>query len=262
MLRIVEEMKHTLHTIMEVSKEIDSGSGQLAQAAQDLAEGSTIQANRMSEVADMIDMMVVNMENEAKEAQSAVSIAAQSGEMLMVGNAKMQELKSAIGEISNCSEAIRSIISAIEEIANQTNLLSLNASIEAARAGEAGRGFAVVAEQVKNLAEESTKAAGETTKLIEKTIDAVNKGISIADETVANMEQVMVGAKETTNKMEQMAQTLLHEVGNIRQIDSSVSQVSEIVDNNSAASEETAAVSEQQNAQVETMVSLMEQFKI
>lgn len=112
----------------------------------------------------------------------------------------MQELKVAIGEISKCSEEIRSIIQVIEDIASQTNLLSLNASIEAARAGEAGRGFAVVAEQVKNLAEQSTEAAGETTKLIVSTIDAVNKGIAIAEETEASMDQVMEEAEASTKR--------------------------------------------------------------
>ena len=159
----------------------------------------------------------------------------------------MQELKVAIGEISKCSEEIRSIIQVIEDIASQTNLLSLNASIEAARAGEAGRGFAVVAEQVKNLAEQSTEAAGETTKLIESTIDAVNKGIAIAEETEASMD---------------MAQALQAEVSSVQQIDENITHVAGIVDNNSASSQETAAVSEEQSAQVHTMLQLMHQFQI
>lgn len=146
--------------------------------------------------------------------------------------------------------------------ASQTNLLSLNASIEAARAGEAGRGFAVVAEQVKNLAEQSTEAAGETTKLIESTIDAVNKGIAIAEETEASMDQVMEEAEASTKRMVDMAQALQAEVSSVQQIDENIAHVAGIVDNNSASSQETAAVSEEQSAQVQTMVQLMHQFQI
>ena len=150
----------------------------------------------------------------------------------------------------------------ISSIAGQTNLLSLNASIEAARAGEAGRGFAVVAEQVKNLAEQSTEAAGETTKLIESTIDAVNKGIAIAEETEASMDQVMEEAEASTKRMVDMAQALQAEVSSVQQIDENIAHVAGIVDNNSASSQETAAVSEEQSAQVHTMLQLMHQFQI
>ena len=150
----------------------------------------------------------------------------------------------------------------ISSIAGQTNLLSLNASIEAARAGEAGRGFAVVAEQVKNLAEQSTEAAGETTKLIVSTIDAVNKGIAIAEETEASMDQVMKEAEASTKRMVDMAQALQAEVSSVQQIDENIAHVAGIVDNNSASSQETAAVSEEQSAQVHTMLQLMHQFQI
>ena len=174
----------------------------------------------------------------------------------------MQELKEAIGEISHCSERIGTIIGTIQDIASQTNLLSLNAAIEAARAGEAGKGFAVVADQVKNLAEESAEAAGETTKLIEMTIHAVEKGIAIADETAENMQGVMEGARISTEKMQTVAESLKQEAQNMYKIDQNVTKVAEVVDNNSATSQETAAVSEEQAAQVATMVQMMDQFEI
>ncbi len=202
------------------------------------------------------------MEDSAIAASKSVDIAARAGETLQTGNDKMNELKEAISEISTCSEQIRTIISDIEDIASQTNLLSLNAAIEAARAGEAGKGFAVVAEQVKNLAEESAKAAGRTTNLIETTIEAVDKGIFIANETAGNMAEVMEGAKEATQKMNQIANMLNKDVEHMHELNNNIAQVSSVVDNNSATSEETAAVSQEQMAQVETMVSLIEKFEI
>ncbi|MBQ8278326.1 MAG: methyl-accepting chemotaxis protein [Roseburia sp.] len=261
MLKINEDTKRTLMTIRDTTQEIDAGSEQLAKAAVDLAEGCTIQAGQVAEVAGMIDEMSRDMEENAKGAQETVEISNQASEALSVGNAKMQELKVAISEINNCSEQIRTIIGTIEDIANQTNLLSLNAAIEAARAGEAGKGFAVVADQVKSLAEQSKEAAGETTKLIETTVEAVAKGIAIADETVASMEEVFEGVNASTERMEQVAATLIKSADNMRDIDANIARVSQIVDNNSATSEETAAVSEEQAAQVEMMVQLMGQFE-
>lgn len=262
LLKIAADTTKTLNTIRDVATEIDGGASQLAQASLDLAEGCTVQADQVREVAEQIDEMAKNVEKNALEAENTAELSNTAKILLLESNTRMQELKEAIGEISGCSEKIRTIIGTIEDIASQTNLLSLNASIEAARAGEAGRGFAVVAEQVKNLAEESTKAAGQTTKLIETTIAAVDKGIAIADLAAQNMNEVMLGAKDSTDKMMEIAETLKKEAGIMQRIDESVSKVSAIVDNNSATSEETAAVSEQQSAQVATMVQLMEQFRI
>lgn len=261
-IKIGDAMKETLHTLRDVAEQIDGGSEQLACAAQDLAEGSTIQATQVAEVAEAIKRMAESMLTNAEAAEQSVEIASDAGKTLVTGNEKMQELKTAIQEINRCSEEIGTIINAIEDIAEQTNLLSLNAAIEAARAGEAGRGFAVVAEQVKNLAEESAKAAGKTTQLIQMTIDAVTKGIDIADATAANMTEVMGGAMEATEKMGQIAKMLDEEAANMQIINETVASVSSVVDNNSATSQETAAVSEEQKAQVETMVQMMMRFKI
>lgn len=261
-LIIIEKMRDTLKTLREVSGQIDSGSEQLACAASDLAEGSTAQAGQVSSLVTVVEDMLKSMEQSAAEAVESVELAAEAGDTLQTGNEKMEELKTAIAEINKCSEQISSIIGTIEDIASQTNLLSLNAAIEAARAGEAGKGFAVVADQVKNLADESAKAAGRTTTLIETTVGAVNKGMMIADETAANMMQVMESAGATTEKMKEIAEMLNQNVTYMHQVNGNIAEVSSVVDNNSATSEETAAVSEEQKAQVETLVALIDRFKI
>ena len=261
-LKISEKMKEVLSTIREASLQIDSGSAQLAYAAEDLAESCTVQAGEVNDLRYLIEEMSQNMESSVAEAENSVKLSSKTKVLLESGSVKMQELKQGVGEISKCSEEIQSIITTIEDIASQTNLLSLNAAIEAARAGSAGRGFAVVAEQVKSLAEESARAAGETTKLIQKTIEAVDRGITIADETVENMEQVIGDAQGVSEKMTQIADMLNQDVEYMREINKNISKVSEMVDNNSATSQETAAISGEQKTQVETMVGMMERFKI
>ena len=261
-LKIGEQMRSTLLTIRNASGEISNGTEQLNCAAEDLARGCTDQAMQVSDLMSVIETMTMSMEENAKEAEESARIAADASDALEKGNRKMQELKDAIVEISVCSEQIGTIIGTIEDIASQTNLLSLNAAIEAARAGEAGRGFAVVAEQVKNLANESAKAAGRTTELIETTVTVMNRGIVIADETSEDMKEVMKSTTVATEKINQIVEMLEKDVERMHEVNDSIEQVSSVVDNNSATSEETAAVSEAQKHQVEAMVELMNQFRI
>lgn len=260
--QIGKKMRETLKTIRTVSEQINDGSEQLACAAQDLAENCTIQAGQVSELMTAFDAMTKSMEGNAHEAEESAQMASTAGVTLTKGNEKLRELKDSIQEIGRCSQQIGSIIETIEDIASQTNLLALNAAIEAARAGEAGKGFAVVAEQVKNLANESSKAAGRTTQLIETTVSVMDKSISIAEETETSMNQVLTDAKAATEKMGQIEQFLKRDTQRMQELNENVSQVSAAVDNNSATSEETAAVSEQQKSQVETMVEMIEKFEI
>ena len=260
--KISEEIKHTLRNLREMSEQIKSGSLQLADAATNLAESSTIQATTVYDITTLSENLYADMDKNSNDARECVEIASQAGKTLSVGNAKMHDLKIAIGEIRKCSEEINTIIGAIEDIATQTNLLSLNAAIEAARAGEAGRGFAVVAEQVKNLAEESAKSAKETTLLIETTVAAVEKGNLIADETAEHMNAVMSGARLATEKMSQISELLSQNVQYMKKIDVDLGNISAAVDDNAATSEETAAISQEQSGQVERMAELMDKFVI
>lgn len=260
--RITDEMKQTVTTIQEASGEINCGAGQLADAADNLATACTSQAGQVSVVAEHINELNTIIASNKKDAEEAVKISNLSASTLTAGNAKMEELKDAIQEISSCSEKISSIIGAIEDIAIETNLLALNAAIEAARAGEAGKGFAVVAEQVKKLAEESSQAAGKTTQLIETTIAAVQNGTTIADEAAANMEDVVMSSTEVGERIQKIVEQFAREENSIGRINDNIAEIAGIVDNNSATSEETAAISEEQKSQAEAMVELIGRFKI
>ncbi|MDE6918159.1 MAG: methyl-accepting chemotaxis protein [Lachnospiraceae bacterium] len=260
--RIMEDMRKTVRTIQDVAKEIDSGSGQLAYAADDLATACTGQATEVSGLAALLNELNNSIEYNEKEAEEAVKIANLASSTLIVGAQKMQELRDAMSDINQCSEQIIAVIAAISDIGEEIDLLSLNASIESARAGEAGRGFAVVAEQVKKLAEASQNAVGQTSELIKRTVESVEVGTRISQEAAANMEEVQMGAEETTSRINSIVEKLRREVESINNINDSIGVVAGLVDNNSATSQETAAVSEQQKAQVESMVELVNRFKV
>ena len=257
---IIAETKSMLNTIRNTAQEIDGGSEQLAKAAMDLADGSTVQATKMQEVADMVNQMSMSMEAKAEEAKETVKIASEAGEALLDGNAKMQELKVAIGDIEKCSNEIRTIIGTIEDIANQTNLLSLNAAIEAARAGEAGRGFAVVADQIGKLAADSAQSAVNTRTLIAKSLAEVEQGNAITIKTAEALEQVMDGIKELAQGSQTTSAQSTEQAETMVQVQQGVEQIAEVVQNNSASAEETSATSEELNAQSENLKALIDHF--
>lgn len=260
--QIIDVMRNTVSSICNAANEIDSGSGQLATAAEDLANACTSQACQVSDLVLLMTELEDSIKYNEKEAEEAVKIASLASSTLVMAGDKMTELEGAMSEINACSMQITSVTDAISDLADEIEMLSLNASIESARAGEAGRGFAVVAEQVKKLAEASLEAAGQTSGLIKKTSDAVEKGIRIATESSENMEEVKMGAEETAGRINGIVEKLQREVESIKRINDGLNIVVGFVDNNSATSQETAAVSEEQKSQVESMVQLMSKFRV
>ena len=165
-------------------------------------------------------------------------------------------------KIDDTSQKIGNIISEIESIASQTNLLSLNASIEAARAGEAGRGFAVVADQIRQLAEKSAKAAVDTRELIEGSLREIEGGNRAVESASGSIEIVVDGIKQIAEVSKKLSIMIGDQNETMRQAEQGVSQISEVVQNNSATAEETSATSQELSAQAVTLDELVGQFKL
>ncbi len=257
-----KSMSDTVKGIQRVSNEVSSGAEQVASSSNDLADGATSQAAVVQELTATVAGVSEQVENNAHTAKEISGRVEKLGHAILDSNGKMQEMVGSMNEINQASQEIDKIIATINEIASQTNLLALNASIEAARAGEAGKGFAVVANQVNVLADQSAQAAKESAALIETSVKAVEKGMVVAKETATQLEEVADGSKVITQEVTGIADTLETQTAEIKQINEGIEQINDVVQTNSATSEECAAASEQMSGEAESLRDMISRFHI
>lgn len=255
-----DQMQKTLVAIGEASSQVNSGSGDLANASQSLAEGATDQAQAVQELHATISDITTAMERSAERSDESYMKAQHFANEADQSREEMNTMMAAMGRINDASAKIGNIISEIESIAAQTNLLSLNASIEAARAGEAGRGFAVVADQIRELADQSAKAAVDTRGLIEGSIKEVSEGNCAAERAAGSLEAVVAGIKEIAEFSKDLKVMVQDQSEAMRQAEIGVNQISEVVQSNAATAQEASATSEELSAQAIILDNLVGQF--
>lgn len=256
------QMNDTLRQINDASNQVSAGSNNLAQAAQSLAEGATDQSASVQElqatIANIAEGVAKTSENTVASYQQASKYADEADH----SHSEMESMMNAMHRISEASQNIGNIISEIEDIASQTNLLSLNASIEAARAGEAGRGFAVVADQIRKLAEQSTQSAVDTRKLIEGSLAEVDAGNKAAQRASKSIESIITGIKSIAQSSQKLSEISKEQSSSMLQVEQGINQISEVVQSNSATAEETSATSQELSAQATTLNDLVSQFQL
>lgn len=254
------QMSTTLRSIGEASNQVSAGSSNLAEAAQSLAEGATEQAGAVEELQATIINITETVEKSAKSAEESYAQAQKYADEADHSREQMIALVEAMDRISETSGKIGNIISEIESIATQTNLLSLNASIEAARAGEAGKGFAVVADQIRQLAEQSAKSVVDTRELIEGSMKETEEGNVAAKRASDSLEEVVEGIKNIAESSRELSEMASGQATTMEQVEQGVIQISEVVQSNSATAEETSATSQELSAQAVTLDELVSQF--
>lgn len=260
MNNIKSRLSDVLGHINESSDSVAEGSQYISEGAQSLSEGAMEQAGTIQELLATVNSVSSQIIKNAEDAKKVSLFAEDIGKEMKVNNTQMQTMLAAMEEISTTSREISNIIKAIQDIAVQTNLLSLNASIEAARAGEAGKGFAVVANEVGSLAAQSGEASKNSTQLIENSLRAIENGVEIAQTTAQSLTKSVESVNSVAEAIIRISKDASIQAESINQINDGVEQISNIVQNNSALAQESAASSEELSTQAVKLKTQVSQF--
>ncbi|MFH0997804.1 MAG: methyl-accepting chemotaxis protein [Pseudomonadota bacterium] len=250
-------IRRIIDGLNEGADQVASAAGQVSAASQSLAEGSSEQAAGIEETSSSLEEMSSMTKRNAQNAGQANSLMTETKNMVSQANTSMSRLTTSMTDISKAGEETFKIIKTIDEIAFQTNLLALNAAVEAARAGEAGAGFAVVADEVRNLAMRAADAAKNTSILLEGTVKKVKDGSELVIRTNDAFQQVAAGSAKVAELVGEIAAASSEQAIGIEQVNSAVTEMDKVTQQNAATAEESASASEELNAQAEQMKSMV-----
>ncbi|MCX4299237.1 MAG: methyl-accepting chemotaxis protein [Lachnospiraceae bacterium] len=260
--KISQSLNETLHEIVLSADEVSASSENVSSGAQTLSDGATEQASAINQLAASIEDLSQDVSENAKDAQTANNFVFEVNRHIGESNKEMEHLIHAMTEISHSSSEIEKIVKTIEDIAAQTNLLSLNASIEASRAGMAGKGFAVVANEIRELAAKSAQAVNQTANLIASSQRAVENGMGIADNTAKSLMTVVKGSEEILSSMEKISNASQNQKGVLEQITTNVDLISSVVQSNSCFAQNSAETSAELSDQSKRLHELVNRFHL
>ena len=255
-------LSSAMNNINDVEHKVFGHAQSLSNSSQMLAEGATDQAAAVEELTATTDDLARSAEKNIQMATEMRDNAHLTGDQVNLSSQQMEQLISAMTDISDTSQQIENIISTIENIAFQTNILALNAAVEASSAGEAGKGFAVVAKEVRDLAAKSDQAAKATKELIENSVQAAGKGSRIVEEVSTSLKKTLTLVTQSNDAVEEFADAVQIEATAISQVSEALGQISNVVQTNTANSEESAAVSAELFEQVNQMQKQTSRFKL
>ncbi len=250
-----------MHGINEGAGQVLTGSDELAYVSQSLAEASGAQTIAIEELMKTTNKIVDEVESNRIKAEKSAEETVRVTKLMEENEALMNQMMEAMTTIQTTSQEVVGIIQAIEEIASQTNLLSLNASIEAARAGEVGRGFAVVADEIGKLADESSKAANTTRELIQVSISEIAKGNELAGNVKVSMQEAVNAFVQVNGMIVETTDMATEQAKDMEQIKKGVENISHSIMENSAVAEESSATSQELAEQASKLNQLVKHFQ-
>ena len=256
------DLTNVMRNISQIAGQVDTSADQVSTGAQTLSQGTLEQSISIEGLVSNVTTITTQIQDSAVRCGDASELVDKATGFADEADAKMQQLTEATKNIDRSSNQIGTIIKTIEDIAFQTNILSLNASIEAAHAGEAGKGFSVVADEVRDLAKKSSEAAKNTGNLIGRSIEDVKTGTESTHDAVSAMKVIHDCIQSIKELMDEIAAASVQQSEMIASVEKGIREISGVVQTNSAAAEKSAAVSEELSTQAKTLNSLLGQFRI
>lgn len=260
--QILDTLNHTISEVADNSTTVADYAVQVQQSTEQVAEGATSQSLAVAGLRDNIQLLSEKLGLVEENAELAAEISQTANERLTEGDQKMQQLVAAMERINETSDQIGTIVETINGLAEQTNLLSLNASIEAARAGEAGRGFAVVADEISKLANASASASNTINDLILNSKDAVSQGREMAGQTAEALKSGVENFQISKDKLLEITESVKEQTVALGSISANAEQISTIIETTAAASEENAAISSEMIQKAHSLLDSVHHFKL